>query len=136
MHTHSAFTLIELMLVLAITVVFFAMGYPSYVHYEADAERNRAQVALTQLSALMEAYFSDHATYKHATITALHANILTNNLDYQLKIISASDSHYSIEIIPTGVQADRDSHCGALILNDLNQRSISGDGDASSCWSM
>src|SRR3990167_7304622 len=115
----SAFTLIELMLVLAISAVLLVMGYPTYTHYQTHAERNRAQVALTQLSALMEAYFSDNGTYKHATIQSLQANALTNNLDYRLKIISETDLHYSIEIIPTGMQADRDRDCGALILNDL-----------------
>lgn len=136
MRATSAFTLIELMLVLAISAVLLAMGYPTYIHYETHAERNRAQVAIMQLSALMETYFSDNGTYQNATIKSLHADTLINNLSYQLKIITATDLHYTIEIVPTGIQAERDHNCGALIINELNQRSISGDGDVDHCWNV
>ena len=134
MHAKNGFTLLELMVVLAISAVLLTMGYPAYTHYETHAERNRAQVALTQLSGLMEAYFSDNGSYKNATLRSLHAHALINNLSYQLKIISETDLHYTIEIIPLGMQAEHDRHCGALILNDLNQQSISGDGDINQCW--
>lgn len=136
MHKKSAFTLIELMLVLAISAVLLTMGYPVYSDYETHAERNRAEVALMQLSTLMEAYFNDNGTYKNATIQSLHANTLTNNLPYQLKIVAATNLHYTITIIPIHIQAERDRYCGALILNDLNQRAISGNGDAARCWNI
>lgn len=128
------FTLIELMVVLAISAVLLRMAYPAYTHYVIRAERSRAMMALLQLSGLLEAYFGDNATYQHATIHSLHANTLTKDIHYQLKIMRATDTHYAIEAIPTGSQAIYDAHCGALILNDLNQRSISGDGNAESCW--
>ena len=134
MKKQMAFTLIELMLVMAISAVLLAMSYPAYEQYETHAERNRAEVALFQLSALLEGYFNDNATYKGATIQSLHANILTKELQYQLKIMRADDAHYQIAAVPIAAQANRDYHCGALIINDLNQQTISGDGNAEVCW--
>lgn len=128
------FSLIELMIVLAISAVLLTMSYPTYTHYVTRAERNRAIVALLQLSALLEEYFSDHRTYRNATIKSLHANTLAKDIEYRLKIIKITDAHYSIEAIPMASQAEHDSNCGALILTDLNHRSISGDGNVNSCW--
>jgi len=131
---HDGFTLIELMLALAISVILMAIAYPTYVAYETHAERNRAEVALLQLSADLETYFNDHDSYEDATLRKLHATHLTDGLDYQLSIDKATDSHYEIQAVPTGVQATRDTACGTLSLTDTNQRAVSGDGDADACW--
>ncbi|HLB56360.1 MAG TPA: type IV pilin protein [Coxiellaceae bacterium] len=131
---HAAFTLIELMLALAISVILITMGYPAYVHYQTRAERNRAEVALMQLSGKMENYFEENDSYIGATIDELNANHLVDGLHYQLAIADTTDSHYQIQAIPQDVQAARDVNCETLSLTDTNARSISGDGDVKQCW--
>lgn len=131
---YDGFTLIELMLALAISAILMAIAYPAYVTYETHAERNRAEVALLQLSADMETYFNDHDGYEDATLRKLHATHLMDGLNYQLSIDSASDKHYDIQAVPIGVQATRDAACGTLSLTDANKRAISGDGDVDVCW--
>jgi len=128
------FTLIELMVALAISVILIAIGYPAYSSHQAHAERDRAIVALMQLSARMEVYFSDNESYAGATVRILHAANLVDGLHYRLRIVRASDAHYEIEAVPFGVQADRDTQCGTLSLTDTNVRGISGGGDATQCW--
>lgn len=130
----NGFTLIELLLALAISVILIAIGYPSYLSYRTHAERNRAEIALMQMSAAMETYFADHSTYEDASLKKLHATHLVDGLDYQLRIAKATDVDYEIQADPTGVQAMRDSACGILSLTNTNRRSISGDGDADTCW--
>lgn len=129
-----AFTLIELMLALAISAILIAIGYPTYVNYQTHAERNRAQVALMQLASKMENYLNANGTYENATIDGLHAENLVDGLHYQLVIASESDAHYEIQVVPQDVQATRDVNCGTLSLTDTNERSISGDGDVKQCW--
>ena len=131
---YSGFTLIELLLALAISAILIAMGYPAYVSHQTHAERNRAEIALMQLSSQLEIYFSDNDSYLDATIDALHAENLVDGLHYQLAIISATDSHYEIQAIPTDIQAKRDTNCGTLSLFDTNERKISGDGNVKQCW--
>lgn len=131
---HSGFSLIELMLAMAISAILIAMGYPTYITYQTHAERNRAEVALMQLSARLENYFNNNGTYADATIDGLHAEDLVDGLHYQLAIASATDSHYEIQALPIDSQANRDTACGTLSLTDDNVRSISGDGDAAECW--
>lgn len=131
---YNAFTLIELMLALAISAILVTIGYPVYVHYQTRAERNRAEVALMQLAGKMENYFEKNDSYAGATIDGLNANHLVDGLHYQLAIADATDSHYEIQAIPQDVQATRDVNCETLSLTDTNARSISGNGDVKQCW--
>ncbi|OGT44336.1 MAG: hypothetical protein A3F13_08920 [Gammaproteobacteria bacterium RIFCSPHIGHO2_12_FULL_40_19] len=130
----AGFSLIELMLALAISALLVTMSYPSYIDYQTHAQRNRAVVALFQLSGRLERYFGENDSYQNATIAVLHAADLLEDLPYQLQIASVSESHYEIQAVPQGVQAERDSHCGTLSLTDTNVRGISGDGDVKQCW--
>lgn len=132
--TNLGFTLIELMVALAIGAILIAIGYPTYTAHQAHAERDRAIVALMQLSARMEVYLSDHDSYRGASIHHLHAANLIEGLHYRLRIMSATDAHYEIAVVPYGVQAKRDAACGTLILSDTNVYAISGDGNARQCW--
>lgn len=130
----NGFTLIELMIALAISAILIAVSYPAYVSYETTAQRDRTEAALLQLSAKLETYFDDNDSYQGATLQKLQALHLTDNLHYQLQITQATDSHYAIEAIPLDAQAQHDTACGTLSLNDANERKISGDGDVNTCW--
>ncbi len=128
------FTLIELMATVAISAILIAIVYPAYTDHLAHADRNRAVVALMQLSARLEIYFSDNDSYDGATIRNLHADDLVRNLDYRLRIDSESDSRYTISAVPLGAQKKRDKQCGTLSLTSTNTRIASGDAGAVQCW--
>ncbi|MCX7121011.1 MAG: prepilin-type N-terminal cleavage/methylation domain-containing protein [Gammaproteobacteria bacterium] len=134
MRFQMGFTLIELMLALMIAAVLAGMGYPAYVSHETHAQRMRAEVALMQLAAIFEVYFSDNDSYAGATLKSLNAAALTQGLSYRLKIAKASDTHYILQAIPKNTQARYDSDCGTLSMTDTDKHSISGGGDVLQCW--
>ncbi|MCX7125341.1 MAG: prepilin-type N-terminal cleavage/methylation domain-containing protein [Gammaproteobacteria bacterium] len=134
MHFQQGFTLIELMLALAIAAIMTTIGYPAYVSHQVNAERARAEVALMQLSGRLEGYFNDNGSYEGATLETLNASDLTQGLDYRLQILTVSDTNYEIQAVPMGIQETRDFLCGSLSLTDTNKRSISGSGDIDQCW--
>lgn len=133
-YNQFGFTLIELMAAVAISAILIAIVYPAYTDHLAHAERNRATVALMQLSARLEIYFNDNDTYEGATTHNLHASDLVRNLDYRLRIASESDSRYTISAVPIGAQKRRDKQCGTLSLTSTNRRIASGDAGALQCW--
>jgi type IV pilus assembly protein PilE len=130
----NGFSLIELMFALTISAILIGIGYPTFIHHLIHVKRNRATIALLQLAGRLETYFSDNGSYQDATIGGLGAASLVDDLPYQLLIVSATDTHYEIQAVPQGAQAERDTRCGTLSLTDTNERKISGDGDIKQCW--
>jgi type IV pilus assembly protein PilE len=59
----GGFTLIELMVTVAIIAILASIAYPSYEAYIRDTRRTEAQAALSGLAAVMERWFSDNNTY-------------------------------------------------------------------------
>ena len=126
-----AFTLIELIIVLAIICIVTCIAYPSYESYIIKARRSNAAIALMNLAASMEQYYTNNHTYQGASLKNLRIN--NNNDFYYLKIASENDISYLIEAIPVGIQAKTDEKCGTLILNQLGEKSVS-KGNAIYCW--
>lgn len=130
----QAFTLLELLLAIAISTIIMTMGYPTYISYETHAQRNQAEVALHQLAGNLESYFTDNGTYAGATFSELGITELEQDLHYHLVLANLSDAHFEIDAVPQDAQAAHDTQCGTLILSDTNDKKISGSGDAKTCW--
>lgn len=57
------FTLVEVMVVIAILAIIAAIAIPIYSHYIKDAKIGRAESNLVLLSTLMERYYQNNNTY-------------------------------------------------------------------------
>lgn len=62
-HYHSGFTLIELMIVVAIIGILAAIAYPAYQDQMRKSRRSDAHAALTQAAALQERIYMDTNQY-------------------------------------------------------------------------
>ena len=130
--TTKAFSLIELIIVLAIISILTTIAYPIYQTHITKTHRTKATIALTNLAAKLEQYYTQHHSYQHATLQNLHAT--PSNSYYQFAINSATDNSFIIKATPIGSQAKNDHKCGALILNELGKKTISGNGNIPTCW--
>jgi type IV pilus assembly protein PilE len=63
----AGFTLIELMITVAIVAILTAIAYPSYRNYVLRGQVTYATNALSSLSANMERYFQDNRQYTSVT---------------------------------------------------------------------
>jgi len=130
---NSGFSLIELLIVIAIIGILTGLTYPSYNHYLTTTRRNYATTALTDLAARLEQYYIQNNSYSGATLSSLGMSDINKNY-YQLKIDQATDDQYTISANPKGKQAEYDSACGALILDQAGNKSITGRGTSQECW--
>ena len=138
------FTLIELMIVVAIITVMAVVGYPSYTNYVMRSQRQVAKNALLQIADRQEQFFLDNRTYA-ADLTQLGftSNVVAINRNSQitasgdpnrtyLLAANGTQTTYTVVAVPQLVQATRDTICGALITDQTGMRGFSGVGP--DCW--
>jgi len=101
----KGFTLIELMIVVAIIGILSTIGYSSYKSSIVKTNRAQAKVALEGLAGAMERFYSENNSYKGAKFTSAGGAIpLSNkvpkdgtNKYYVLTIVSAAAQSYSLK---------------------------------------
>jgi prepilin-type N-terminal cleavage/methylation domain-containing protein len=72
--SEKGFTLIELVVVMAILLILTAVAVPSYLGFGGRANRNAAGADLRVAVDDVEAWHSDHGTYAGMTVAALKAS--------------------------------------------------------------
>lgn len=125
------FTLLELVVTLAIVSILIVIGYPVYTQHVLKTHRAQAQVALLDIAGGMERYAATHQTYSGATLANIEVNAYTDSRAYQLEITQANGVGYQLQAVPQGSQT-KDS-CGILGLNQLGEKSAVG-GSVTNCW--
>lgn len=142
------FTLIELMIVLAIVAILAKIAYPSYLEYLAKGRRADAQTVLMQGAQYLERIYTERGSYKKASsgtaATTLadtgFPNELTSspvgatNSSYTIDISNWTDSAYTLTATRTGSQSN--DKCGDLTLTNSGVKDITNasGATASECW--
>ncbi|WP_286816547.1 type IV pilin protein [Marinobacter sp. UBA3607] len=134
---NQGFTLIEVMIVVAIVGILAAVAYPSYQEHVKASRRAEAQSALMGLAAAMERHFTANNTYKGAGPSGGDTGAPSIYYDqvpdgggtayYNLTITSASDSAFVVQATPVNAQ-DGD---GFLDINSQGIRRWDRDDDNS-----
>jgi len=148
MGNHKGFSLIELMIALAIVGILAAIGYPSYQDSVQKSRRADCEGALVGLAGAMERYFTTNSTYvgvvsgtvdTPGTIPGPPIALVYDDqcpLDggtpsYNLTITAEAPSAYTIAATPINGQAT--DTCGTLTLTQANVKAASG-GTVANCW--
>jgi len=136
----KGFTLIEMMIVVAIVGILAAIAYPSYVDQVRRGKRADAQTAILEVSQFLQRYYIAKSTFTGADADAVFSaggwdriprdTGRTQTYTVSLEEIDTSNGRsYKIRAEP----ADGNDPCGDLTLTDKGQKGVSS-GTVADCW--
>ncbi|PTN34952.1 type IV pilin protein [Desulfonatronum sp. SC1] len=134
MTNSKGFTIIELLIVVAILGILAAIAIPSVTKYTTNARRADGKTALLAAAQAMERHYTNNYTYVGATIGSATTDLIPENSDSGYYILSfttngtnpAADK-FEIQAEGQGKQAG-DTACQIMTIDQLGRKTPSG------CW--
>lgn len=116
------FTLIELMITVAIVGILATIAYPSYRQQVLKSNRIDAKVALMQNSQNLEKYFTVNGTYMGFTASP------SDHGYYTISLPTLTPSQYIIKAVATGSQIS-DTSCATFTIDQTGAKT-----PTAGCW--
>lgn len=132
----GGFTLIELMIAVAIVAILTAIAVPAYDDSVRKARRGQVKADMAELAQRAERWHTVNNTY-----VGFWANVPTSDrvsprtggtVAYVITQNEAANT-FTLTATPQGAQ-EKDTRCGRLGLNQAGQKSKTGTGELSDCW--
>ena len=137
---NQGFSLLELMIVVAILGIIVAFAYPAYNDFANEGRRSEGKAALTETAHRLERCYSAVGAYNNASCDATNiggANIgtatPTENGYYVINATARTATTFTLQAVPQGIQVS-DTECGTLTLDNAGTQGESGTGTVASCW--
>jgi len=139
------FTLIELMIAVAIIGILLRLAFPAYQNSVMKSRRADAKTALLDLAQREERYMATTNTYTTSAPALGYAAGTTITSGSPMTVQNGSASFYTLEVAtsgatftatarPTGPQLAKDTQCANFIIDNTGRQTISGTGNATDCW--
>lgn len=137
-HLGKGFTLIELMVVVAIVGILAAIAYPSYTEQVARSRRTDAQEALLETAQWIERQYTVSNAYNKkgdntAIDTAALPALKTKSAEaYTLSFVTVTADTFTLQMVPKNVMSG--DKCGTYTLTNTGLKAVSGAAGMATCW--
>ncbi len=140
------FTLIELMVVIAIVAILVMIAMPGYEAYIRKTKRSLGKGELLAVQARQEQFFADNKQYATdlsnlgygsspyaINSDGVEVDVTAADRIYVIQLSSATTTAFTLNAVPQLKQA-KDTECATLSITNTSVKSISGSGSSSNCW--
>jgi type IV pilus assembly protein PilE len=126
----QGFTLVELMIAMAIVIVLAAVAVPSYTDSMRKGRRSDAMIALSALQLAQEKYRANNTTY--GTLVQINGNATSPNGYYTLGVSNTSATGYTLTATAvTGSSQASDTACTTMTLTQAEATTTT---TPTACW--
>lgn len=137
MNKTNGFTLIELMIVVAVIGVLAMVAIPSYEDYVIQSRRADAKTALLQIQLTQEKWRANNTSYGTlAQLATIEAGIGTTADGHYTLSVAAAANTYTATATAAGTQATKDTKCANFSIDESDNQTVSGSysGTPEKCW--
>lgn len=124
------FTLIELVVVMAIAAILAAVAIPNYSEYVMRSHRSAVQSFISDMASQQSKFFVDRRSYA-ATVAALNMTApadVAARYNVAVAVVAGPPAGFQISATPIGAQAT--DRCGLLTIDQAGNRTAVG----TRCW--
>jgi type IV pilus assembly protein PilE len=131
----DGFSLIELMIVVAVIGILAAIGYPSYQDQSFKYRRAEGKAKLLEVAQALEKCKTLYGIYNNANCAA-HGAVTGGNTQpsasgfYAVSATATSAATFALQAVPIHT----DAVCGTLTLDQTGTKGESGTGTVPDCW--
>ena len=136
MKRNKGFSLLELMIAVAIVGIIASIAYPAYQEYVREARRSDAKAVLIEMSQWMEREYTVNGRYTNASNAAPSLPVVKSPKDgtdvvYNLGVVATSNT-FTLTATPAAGGPQAGDDCGNLSITQTGAKSASGT--ATDCW--
>ena len=140
MRHQGGFTLIELMIVVAIIGILAAIALPQYSDYVTRSRRIDGQSTLLQVAQELERCYTQFSAYNNDSCSVVTAGAVSQTSDEGYYLVTASTlsaSTFTLTATPQDTQKTNDeANCKTLTLTHLGEQGATDENDdpTDKCW--
>lgn len=135
----DGFTLIELMIAVAVIGILAALAFPSYQEHINKSRRADAQAALVELAQFMERHYTSNGGYLASGNTGAAPTLPFSKAPkdgslefYALSLSAATAQGYTLQAVPKNSMSN--DKCGTLTITNTGAKSQKTGATLAECW--